>query len=107
VTISSPYMRRASRSRLEQTLVICAEQVARRVLFVTGPGNPFGDSGIESELEAIRAQLAKMATESDPARVQAELGAVRDALLRLSQDNEEVRLRLRAALGLRVDDSTE
>jgi hypothetical protein len=74
---------------------------------MTEPGNPFGDIKIAAELDALRARLALLGDDADPAATSAELGSIRETLRRLSADNEEVRLNLAAALGLRVDAETD
>jgi hypothetical protein len=74
---------------------------------VSEPGNPFGDIEIAAELDALRARLALLGDNADPAATANELGAIRETLRRLSADNEEARLRLAAALGLRIDPNAD
>jgi hypothetical protein len=70
-------------------------------------GNPFGDINIAAELDALRARLGLLGDGADPEATADELDAIRDTLRRLSADTEEVRLKLAAALGLRVDPDTD
>jgi hypothetical protein len=64
---------------------------------VPEPGSPFGDPQIEAELEANRARLALLGTETQADR-QA-LNAIGDTLGRLAADNEEVVRLMRNARG--------